>query len=295
MKQLSKIKSFKGSQYRYQHCSEVLDCNMCFSLFLPSSVSVNAMSSVPLMIWLSGLTCTDENFVTKAGVQQFAEAANIAILAPDTSPRGDAVADDPDGHWDFGLGAGFYVNATEAPFSKHYKMYDYICFELLGLVLEKFPIDARNISISGHSMGGHGALVIGLRNPEKFRSISAFAPIIAPSQCPWGEKAFSLYLGTDKTTWLDYDSLALLENSLSKKIDIPPIKIDQGSSDSFLKEQLRPDLLEKFLDSALAKQNVNELLIDYQLREGYDHSYFFIASFIQEHILFHKKHLEANG
>lgn len=274
---VSSAKCFDGKQLRYSHYSQALNCEMQFSIYLPPQAE---NKKVPVLYWLSGLTCTDENFVTKAGAQQYAAKYGIAIVAPDTSPRGEGVADDPDGAWDFGLGAGFYLNASQEPYKKHYQMYDYIVDELKTLVEESFPVIVERSAISGHSMGGHGALTIGLKNPESFKSISAFSPIIAPSQVGWGQKAFSNYLGDDKTAWDDYDSLELF-----KKLEkTAPILIDQGLDDAFLKDQLRPDLLQDLL-------NEKPMDIQLNLRAGYDHSYFFIASFIENHIKFHANNL----
>ncbi|WP_371189255.1 S-formylglutathione hydrolase [Thalassotalea maritima] len=277
MKLISDYKSFAGRQLRYQHQSTSLSCSMMFSVFLPEQAE---QQRVPVLYWLSGLTCSDENFVLKAGAQQYANKYGIAIVAPDTSPRGDDVADASDGAYDLGLGAGFYVDATEEPWHKHYQMHHYISHELPNLVWQHLPIEADRAAIFGHSMGGHGALTIGLKHPEKYRSISAFAPICAPSQCPWGDKALTAYLGENKALWQQYDSVALL-NQLSS---CQPILIDQGSADEFLSTQLKPELL-------LAAVAGKSLPISYRLQAGYDHSYFFIASFIEQHIAFHVKHL----
>lgn len=277
MEKVAENRCFEGRQLRYQHHSENLNCDMHFSVYLPPQAE---QGKVPVLYWLSGLTCTDENFVTKAGAQQYAAEFGVAIVAPDTSPRGEGVADDPDGAYDFGLGAGFYVNATEQPFAKHYRMYDYVVTELPKLVAEHFPVDAARSGIFGHSMGGHGALTIALKNPQAYKSVSAFSPICAPMQCDWGKKALTGYLGDDSEAWSDYDTVALL-NSRDALI---PIKVDQGSDDQFLKEQLKTELLEEALVSTGRSGEV-------QYRDGYDHSYFFIATFIREHIEFHSKHL----
>ena len=274
---LSDVACFGGRQLRLQHASEALNCAMTFSVYLPPQARAQA---VPVVYWLSGLTCTDENFVTKAGAQRAAAALGLALVAPDTSPRGDGVPDDPEGAYDFGLGAGFYLNATEAPFATHYHMARYL-EEELPAVLGAFPeLDRSREAISGHSMGGHGALTIALRNPSRFRSVSAFAPICAPAQVPWGEKAFRGYLGEDRSTWARYDACALLAEVPSA----PPLRVDQGAADAFLETQLRPELL-----VAAAAQGGHAL--DYHLHDGYDHSYFFIASFIDEHLAFHAEHL----
>ena len=277
LEKISDVRCFGGRQLRYKHTSASLDCDMHFSIYLPPQAE---QGSVPVLYWLSGLTCTDENFVTKAGAQQAAAEHGIAIVAPDTSPRGEGVPDDPDGAYDFGLGAGFYVNATEAPWSQHYRMYDYIVDELPTLIAEYFPVDVARSGIFGHSMGGHGALTIALKNPEKYRSVSAFAPICAPSECPWGEKALGRYLGEDRASWRAHDAVALLEEGAI----LAPLKVDQGSADSFLEEQLKTERLIETLNKRGDKADV-------RYREGYDHSYFFIATFIAEHIAFHAGHL----
>ena len=275
---LSENKCFAGTQYRYQHQSAVLDCPMHFSIFVPD---VAKDSKVPVLYWLSGLTCTDENFVNKAGAQKAASELGIAIVAPDTSPRGEGVPDDPDGAYDLGMGAGFYLNATAPPWKEHYQMYDYIVSELPELIARYFPLDAEAQSISGHSMGGHGALTIALKNPDRYKSVSAFAPICAPMQCPWGIKALSSYLGDDQSSWSDYDATQLI----ARTEDVIPILIDQGESDQFLGQQLHPHL---FLSAAKDAG----IKVDYRLRPGFDHSYFYIATFIAEHLAFHHQHLK---
>ena len=277
MQQLSENKIFDGQQMQFKHRSACLDCDMQFSIFLPPLADTRA---VPVLYWLSGLTCTDQNFVTKAGAQATASKHGIAIVCPDTSPRGDTVPDDPDGAWDFGLGAGFYVNSTQAPWSQHYQMYDYVQQELPALINKNFKVDAEKTAISGHSMGGHGALTIALKNPDTYRSVSAFSPIVSPLNCPWGEKALRNYLGDDRNAWIDYDSCSLVEKADTHL----PILIDQGTADSFLQDQLKTELL-----TTKAKQSNYPMTIRYQ--QGYDHSYFFIASFIQEHIAFHMTNL----
>ena len=277
MRQLARIRSFGGHQLRFAHRSQALDCDMHFSLYLPPQA---AAAPVPLLTWLSGLTCTDENFVHKAGAQRAAAEHGVAILAPDTSPRGEGVPDDPDGAWDFGLGAGFYVNATQAPWSAHYRMYDYVLRELPELVLAEQPVDGDRQAIFGHSMGGHGALTLALRHPDRYRSVSAFAPIVAPSQCPWGEKALGAYLGSDRGLWREHDTCALIRRATQRL----PMLVDQGSADQFLQEQLRTPLLE----AACAERDYRATI---RMQDGYDHSYFFIASFIDEHIAFHAAHL----
>nr|MBX2858831.1 S-formylglutathione hydrolase [Cellvibrionaceae bacterium] len=277
MENVEKHRCFGGEQFRFKHQSASLKCEMHFSVYMPPAAN-NA--PVPLIYWLSGLTCNDQNFVAKAGAQQFAAQHGIAIIAPDTSPRGEAVPDDSEGAFDFGLGAGFYLNATQAPWSEHYNMYDYIVSELPQVLRQlDLPLQLDCAAISGHSMGGHGALSIGLKNPDKFRSISAFAPIVAPSQCPWGEKAFSAYLGKDRETWSQYDSCLLLEKARHL-----PTLVDQGTDDDFLDVQLRTPLLRDAAEQFSYPMSI-------RMQPGYDHSYFFVASFIAEHIQFHAKHL----
>ena len=275
--ELSSTRCSGGWQKRYRHRSAVLDCEMHFSLYLPPQAEERA---VPLLVWLSGLTCTDENFVIKAGAQRYAAEHGIAVLAPDTSPRGDAVPADPEGAWDFGLGAGFYVNATQAPWNSHYRMYDYVCSELPAMLGSHPGLDMQRQAISGHSMGGHGALTIALRHPGRFRSVSAFAPICAPTQCPWGHKALGNYLGSDQRAWAAHDASLLIASAVEKL----PMLVDQGDADAFLATQLRPDLLEA---AALAAAYPLRL----RMQRGYDHGYFFVSSFIGEHIAFHAGHL----
>lgn len=278
MEELGNTICFGGQQLRFQHESSVVNCQMKFSVFLPPQ---SKNSTVPVLYWLSGLTCTDENFVQKAGAQQYASRHGVAIVAPDTSPRGDQVPDDPEGAYDFGLGAGFYVNATQAPWEQHYRMYEYVNNELTTLIESEFPVDTQRCGIFGHSMGGHGALTIGLKNPHVFKSISAFAPISSPMNCPWGEKALSNYLGNNREDWQDYDACELVRkhNSVAQ-----PVLVDQGDTDQFLSEQLKPELLRESFDQARRP-------IELRMQNGYDHSYFFIASFIEDHIRFHSENL----
>lgn len=294
MELITENKCFGGKQQRYKHFSEKNQCEMTFSIYLPSKASEQ---QVPVLYWLSGLTCTDENFVTKAGAQQYAEKFGIAIVCPDTSPRGDDIPDDENKAYDFGLGAGFYVNATQAPWDKHYQMYSYVLHELPTLIEQYFSTLTNVKSISGHSMGGHGALVLGLRNIKEYKSISAFSPICSPMNCSWGEKALTGYLGKDKSEWHSYDASTLLstlnENPVAKNqetndvsIDYPSILIDQGTEDNFLKEQLKPELL-------TSAAEISNVPCNLRYQEGYDHSYFFISSFIEDHICFHAKHLYA--
>jgi len=276
--QLSSTYSFGGQQQRYCHTSEVNQCEMTFGVFLPSSV--NAENPAPVLYWLSGLTCNDENFVQKAGAQRIAEALGVIVVTPDTSPRGDKVPDDPEGAWDFGLGAGFYVNATQQPWSAHYQMFDYITQELPALIDEHFPCTGKQ-AISGHSMGGHGALICALKSPGQYQSVSAFAPIVNPTQCPWGIKALSQYLGTDTDLWQHYDTCELIRQSTPNL----PILIDQGLDDNFLNEQLKTTNLTAIIEQKAIKN------IEIAFHKGYDHSYFFISSFIEKHLRFHKQHL----
>ncbi|MBQ0721499.1 MAG: S-formylglutathione hydrolase [Gammaproteobacteria bacterium] len=283
MQKLSSHQCFGGQQLRFSHPSSRLNCDMSFSVFLPPNTDNKAL---PVLYWLSGLTCNDENFVTKAAGQRYASEHGIVLVAPDTSPRGDGVADDPEGAYDLGLGAGFYLNATRQPWAEHYQMYDYIVDELPALLAANFAIDSTRASIAGHSMGGHGALTIALRNPQRFRSVSAFAPICSPTNSPWGQKAFANYLGDNRDEWQQYDALHLLTQSES----CPPILIDQGGADDFLTEQLGTDLLEKACAERASKGQAYPINIRRQA--GYDHSYFFIASFIGEHIAFHAQHLK---
>lgn len=276
LNRLSSQVCFGGLQQRFSHFSTTLNCEMQFSVFLPPKAKT---SKVPALFWLSGLTCTDENFATKAGAQRYAAELGLALIIPDTSPRGAEVAVAADGAWDLGLGAGFYVNATEQPWAQHYQMADYISKELVALVAEHFPLSGKR-GVSGHSMGGHGALILALRQPALFHSVSAFSPICAPTQCPWGEKAFSHYLGLEQHTWQQYDASALLANTKAPW----PLLVDIGDADPFLDTQLKPKLLQ-----AAASKHGNELML--RLQPGYDHSYYFIASFIGEHLAFHAKQL----
>lgn len=274
---VSSVKSFGGLQQQFRHNSTSCNCEMTFSVYLPAQAE---SGKVPVLWWLSGLTCTDENFVTKAGAQQFASQHGVAIIAPDTSPRGEDVPDDADGAYDFGLGAGFYVNAIQDPFARHYHMYDYIVTELPELVFAYLPLDPARQSIFGHSMGGHGALTIALKNPGRFKSVSAFAPITSPMNCPWGHKALGGYLGADKDLWKQHDSCALIADAGERL----PLLVDQGLADNFLEEQLKPELLEE----ACAAHNHP---LSLRRQPGYDHSYYFIATFMGDHIEHHAKAL----
>ena len=268
--------SFGGEQRKYKHQSDVLKSEVTFSLFLPPILEGK---QVPLVWWLSGLTCTDDNFTHKSGFQQWAEKYQVAVIAPDTSPRGGAANDEG---YDLGQGAGFYVNATEEPWASHYKMYDYITKELTDVVHGLVPNFSGEESIMGHSMGGHGAIVIGLRNQDRFKAISAFSPILTPSVVPWGVKALTAYLGSDKEAWKAYDSTALI-GSVG---NVQPLLITQGLADNFYPEQLPEG---PFLE--VAKKHGDK--VQYEQKEGYDHSYYFIATFLEQHFAFHVKHLKG--
>ena len=273
---VSENKSFGGWLRRYRHRSEVLDCDMAFGIYLPPQAETE---SVPLLWWLSGLTCTDENFMQKAGAHRVAAELGMAIICPDTSPRGTDLPGEHDSY-DFGSGAGFYVDATQAPWNQHYRMYSYVVEELPDLVHNVFPLNGQE-AISGHSMGGHGALVCALHNPERYQSVSAFAPVCHPVNCPWGEKAFGNYLGDDREAWKAWDASELIRSQGTAH----PVLVDQGDADNFLEAgQLQPEALEAACTEAGA-----DLTLRYQ--PGYDHSYFFIASFIEDHLRFHARHL----
>ncbi|GGJ81761.1 S-formylglutathione hydrolase [Pseudomonas matsuisoli] len=279
MEIVSSNKSFGGWHKRYKHRSTSLNCDMVFAVYLPPQAEQG--EKLPVLYWLSGLTCTDENFMQKAGAQRLAAELGLIIVAPDTSPRGESVPDDPAGAYDFGLGAGFYVNATREPWARHYRMYDYVTQELPALIESNFPVSEKR-GIAGHSMGGHGALICALKNPGRYRSVSAFSPIANPMQCPWGEKALSHYLGDDRTLWREWDACALLAEATEKL----PILVDQGDRDDFLEGQLKPQALE-----AAAKAAGHPLTL--RMQPGYDHSYYFIASFIGEHLAYHAKALNS--
>ena len=267
---------FGGWQDVYEHASTTLGCTMRFAVYLPAQAET---AKLPVLYWLSGLTCNEQNFITKAGAQRYAAEHGVILVAPDTSPRGDDVAD-ADGY-DLGKGAGFYVDATQAPWATHYRMYDYVVNELPALIEAQFPVTGAR-AISGHSMGGHGALVIALKNPGRYRSVSAFSPIVAPSQVPWGEKAFGAYLGDDRAAWRAFDATALVETATERL----PLLIDQGDADEFLESQLRPQLLKAACAAAGHP-------IELRMQPGYDHSYYFIQSFIGEHIAHHAKALRG--
>tara|TARA_B100000686_G_C16799104_1_gene984575 strand:+ start:3703 stop:4539 length:837 start_codon:yes stop_codon:yes gene_type:complete len=276
MKKISENKCFGGSVQVWEHASRALNCDMKFSIFLPSQA---AERKVPLITFLSGLTCTHENFTTKSGAYQRAAELGLAILAPDTSPRGDEVPDDADSY-DFGKGAGFYINATSMPWTKHYKMENYIVDELYTLIPENFPVDGANQSIMGHSMGGHGALTLYLKHHEQYQSTSAFSPIVAPASVPWGKKAFERYLGSDTTKWVEHDASELVKKNPQET----PILIDQGLDDQFLEEQLKPDIFESACKDAGQPLTLRK-------HAGYDHSYYFIQTFINDHLDHHVEYL----
>ncbi|WP_448480383.1 S-formylglutathione hydrolase [Pseudoxanthomonas mexicana] len=267
---------FGGWQDVYRHRSEVLGCDMTVGVYLPPQVE---QGPCPVLYWLSGLTCTEQNFITKAGAQRYAAEHGIILVAPDTSPRGEDVAD-AEGY-DLGKGAGFYVNATQAPWASHYRMYDYIVDELPAWV-EADPMASDRRAISGHSMGGHGALTIALKNPGRYRSVSAFSPIVAPMQVPWGQKAFAAYLGDDREAWKAWDTVELIRQAREQL----PLLVDQGDADEFLQGQLKPELLQ-----AAAAEAGHPLTL--RMQPGYDHSYYFIASFIGDHIAHHAAALKA--
>ncbi|MEE2691872.1 MAG: S-formylglutathione hydrolase [Pseudomonadota bacterium] len=272
---VSENRCFGGVQRVLAHESRGTGTKMRVAVFTPPGAG-----PFPVFLWLSGLTCTEENFTVKAGAQRVAAELGMMIVTPDTSPRGDGVPDDPNKAYDFGLGAGFYVDATEAPWSKHYRMYSYVNDELYKLIATELPADMNRVAISGHSMGGHGALTIALKNPQKYKSVSAFAPIASPMNCPWGEKALGGYLGSDRSTWRAYDSCALIEDGAR----VPDILVDQGTTDQFLETQLKPDLLVRACAAA-------DQPLTLRRQDGYDHSYFFIATFIEDHLRWHRERL----
>ncbi|HRD65857.1 MAG TPA: S-formylglutathione hydrolase [Candidatus Competibacter sp.] len=275
MEHIESIKEFGGWLNRYRHRSSACNCDMTFSVYLPPAA---AKEKVPAVYWLSGLTCTDDNFRVKAGAQRYAAELGLALIIPDTSPRGAEVPDVPE-RYDLGQGAGFYVNATQEPWARHYRMYEYVTRELPALVEANLPLtDAR--SIAGHSMGGHGALICALKEPDRYRSVSAFAPICHPMACSWGQGCFKAYLGSNREDWVAYDTVRLIEEGTSAI----PLLIDQGTADEFLAQQLHPTSLERIC----AARNFPLTL---RWQEGYDHSYHFIATFIGEHLAYHAGHL----
>ena len=277
---ISDIKCFGGRQKRYKHHSIFTKCDMHFSIFLPSEAEI---SRVPVLYWLPGQACTDEDFIQKSGAQRFAAQHGIAIVATDTSPRGSNVPDAPTDDRNLGLGAGFYLTATQAPWSMHYHMYEYVFNELPALIRSNFRIDMVRQSIFGHAMGGHGAMTIALKNPKSYCSVSAFAPICSPIDSTWGQKALKNYLGDNMAEWEKYDTCKLIEKASDKKFEL---LIDQGLADGYLLEQLKPGLLKE-----VCTKNGYPLRLRFQ--GGYDHSYHFISTFIGEHIAFHANHLKG--
>lgn len=282
---LSEHLCFGGVQRFYQHASRVIGLPMKYSVFMPPQATIDqAGGKVPALLYLAGLTCTEETFMIKAGAQQHAAELGIALIAPDTSPRGANVLGEAD-HWDFGLGAGFYLDATHAPWSEHYRMESYITTELLPDLQATLPIAADRVGIFGHSMGGHGALTLALRHPRLFKSVSAFAPICAPSQCPWGQKAFTGYLGTDESAWAAHDGAALMSQRTTAPFPAG-ILIDQGLADGFLGAQLHPELFEAACWRAGQPLTLRR-------HAGYDHGYYFIGTFMRDHLKHHAAQLAA--
>lgn len=276
MEKIESKRCFGGEQAVFTHASSALDGEARFAVYTPPQA---ADGPVPVLYWLSGLTCTEQNFTTKAGAQRYAAEHGVMIVAPDTSPRGDDVADDD--AYDLGKGAGFYVNATEQPWASHYRMYDYVAEELPALVEQAFSVSQRR-AISGHSMGGHGALIVALKNPGRYTSVSAFSPIVAPTQVPWGHKALGAYLGEDRDAWKAWDACELVKNAGERL----PLFIDQGTADGFLEEQLQPERLRE-----TCAANGHPLTL--RMQQGYDHSYYFIATFIGDHVAYHAAALNA--
>ncbi len=270
MKRIENRASFAGRQEVWEHASTTLDCPMNVGVYIPAQAHTRPC---PVVYWLSGLTCTEQNFITKAGAQAYAAEHGLIVVAPDTSPRGDGVADDE--AYDLGQGAGFYINATKDPWARHYRMYDYVVQELPALIEQHFPATNER-SIFGHSMGGHGALIVALKNPGRYKSVSAFAPIVAPSQVPWGHKAFTAYLGEDREAWKEWDACELIRDAPQRL----PLLVDQGDAHSFLAEQLQPERLER------ACRAVGHPLTS-RLQPGHDHSYYSIATFMPDHMAFH--------
>ncbi|WP_286221468.1 S-formylglutathione hydrolase [Marinobacter apostichopi] len=278
MELLSTNVCFDGEHRRYRHHSATLECDMEFAVFLPPGAVTQNPIKVPVLYWLSGLTCTDQNFMQKAGALKHAAKLGLAIVCPDTSPRGLNLPGEDDSY-DFGTGAGFYINATEQPWAPHYRMYDYVVKELPQLIEDQLPLTDQR-SVSGHSMGGHGALIAALKNPGRYASVSAFAPIANPSECPWGQKAFTGYLGDDTKAWEQWDATLLIPTARERL----PLLVDQGTADEFLDSQLNPDALAEVCETFHHHINL-------RMHRGYDHSYFFIASFIDDHLDHHAQAL----
>lgn len=284
MELISSHRCFQGEQRRYRLESEQLKCTTNVGIFLPPIALATGADKVPSLIWLSGLTCNDENAAQKSGAQRRAAELGLVLITPDTSPRGEDVPNDPDGQWDLGHGAGFYVDAEREPWSMHYRMHSYVVEELPSIICTQIPLDALRLGISGHSMGGHGALVLGLRHPDRYRSVSAVAPIANPSQCPWGRKAFGQLLGNSpeaQRQWRQWDAVALLEDGY-RRSDL--LLVDVGSADPFLEEQLCPQKLHTACE-------VSGQAIELTMHEGYDHSYYFVASVIDRHLEHHARAL----
>ena len=277
METVSTSTAFGGTQGVYRHASAETGTEMTFSVYVPPH---EAGASLPVVWYLSGLTCTHANVTEKGEFRRACAELGLILVAPDTSPRGEGVPDDPDGAYDFGLGAGFYVDATQAPWSTNYRMWSYVTEELPKLVAAEFPADMARQSIMGHSMGGHGALTVGLTFPDRYRAVSAFAPIVAPGQVPWGEKALGFYLGPDRAGWRRHDAVALIEDGAR----VPALLVDQGEADQFLEGQLRPELLA----AACGKAGIPLTL---RMQPGYDHSYYFISTFMEDHLRWHAERL----
>jgi S-formylglutathione hydrolase len=277
METLSTNRSHGGVQGVYRHASTATGTAMTFAVFVPDHAPGERL---PILWYLSGLTCSHANVMEKGEYRAACAQHRVILIAPDTSPRGEGVADDPDGAWDFGLGAGFYVNATEPPFAPHYQMRRYLEEELPALIAAHFPADMARQGITGHSMGGHGALTIALRNPGRFASVSAFSPIVSPLNCPWGEKALTGYLGADRAAWQDYDACALIAAGAR----LPDLLVDQGEADGFLADQLKTHLLVEACDKSGQPATI-------RMQPGYDHSYYFISTFMVDHIDWHAARL----
>jgi S-formylglutathione hydrolase len=275
---LSTVRSFGGTQGVYRHASRETGTDMIFAVYLPPQAE--AGDPLPVIWYLSGLTCTHANVMEKGGYQRVCAELGLIVVAPDTSPRGDSVPDSPD--YDFGQGAGFYVDATEQPYAANYRMFSYVAAELPDLIAASFPADMERQSITGHSMGGHGALTLALRNPARYRSVSAFAPIVAPSRVPWGEKALGHYLGPERAAWRAHDAVALIEDGAR----VPEILVDQGGADTFLERELKPELLEQACSAAGIELNL-------RIQPGYDHSYYFISTFMEDHLRWHFERLSS--
>jgi S-formylglutathione hydrolase len=275
---VSTNKAYGGTQGVYRHASTATGTDMTFSVYVPPQAEAGV--KLPVVWYLSGLTCTHANVTEKGEYRRACAELGLIFVAPDTSPRGDGVPDDPTGAYDFGLGAGFYVDATEEPYAANYRMYSYVTEELPAIIAEHFPADMAAQGITGHSMGGHGALTLALRNPDTYRSVSAFAPIVSPLRCSWGEKALGGYLGPDRATWRAHDATALIEDGAR----VPAILVDQGGADTFLKKELKPELLAEACEAA-------GIPLTLRMQDGYDHSYYFISTFLADHLRWHAERL----